>query len=152
MPTTKVESIKKSIMNKIQKAEDVVFKENFTKEKYLETYYIKSISDEQVLGKYVLKPFFEIQGAELFLDYLQSHPKISTFKTEAQTVESLLRGEAVLFYQDYIFLFDCKVDRNNAVQDTTVETTIQGPQSGFSESLHKSGTDPASLSRSNTES
>lgn len=135
MPTNKVESIKVSIMNKIQKAEDVVFKENFTKEKYLETYYIKSISDEQVLGQYVLKPFFEIQGAELFLDYLQSHPKITAFKTEEQTVESVLRGEAVLFYQDYIFIFDCKVDHNNAVQDTTVETTIQGPQSGFSESL-----------------
>ncbi|WP_107920663.1 spore germination protein, partial [Heyndrickxia sporothermodurans] len=30
---------------------------------------------------------------------------------------------------------DSKIDQNNAVLDTTIETTTQGPQSGFSESL-----------------
>ncbi len=135
MPTNKVETIKETLRSKIQKAEDVVFKEKFTKEKYIEVLYIKTISDEAVLHDNIVKPFFEITGVEEFLNYLLSHANISGYENEQKAIDQLLRGEAVLFFQDYVFLFDCKLDRNNAVMDTTVETTIQGPQAGFSESL-----------------
>lgn len=135
MPSNNVIAIRDSIRNKLYKSEDLVFKENHTKDKYMEALYIKSISDESVLHDSVLKAFFETDGPEEFLDYLQSNPKISEYKNEQNTLDELLRGVAVLFYQDFVFLFDCKQDRNNAVMDTTVETTIQGPQAGFSESL-----------------
>ncbi|MEH7106548.1 MULTISPECIES: spore germination protein [Bacillaceae] len=135
MPTGKVEFIKDSLKSKFQHTEDLVFKENFTNEKYLEVLYIKTISDETLLHDNVLKPFFEIQGVESFLNYLQSHPKVSLYETEQKTIDEILRGVAILFYLDFVFLYDCKIDRNNAIQDTTVETTIQGPQAGFSESL-----------------
>lgn len=135
MPIPKVELIKEDILSNIQSSEDLVFKEYFTKEKYLEVLYIKTISDEAVLHDNILKPFFEIQGAEEFSAYLQSHPKVSKYETEKKAIDDLLRGVAIIFFQDFVFIFDSKVDRNNQVQDTTVETTIQGPQSGFSESL-----------------
>ncbi|MDN3015226.1 spore germination protein [Paenibacillus sp. BSR1-1] len=135
MPSNKVQSIKEELKEKIMQSEDAVFKELHTKEKYIEALYIKTISDETVIQDYVVKPFFEIATAETFLAYLQSHPKVKPFESEEQTLEELIRGVAVLFYQDFIFIFDSKVDRNNSVLDTTVETTIQGPQSGLSESL-----------------
>jgi hypothetical protein len=135
MPTPKVESIKAGLLSKIQKSEDLVFKENYTKEKYLEILYIKTISDEAVLHENIFKPFFEIQGAEEYLAYLQSHPKVSEYETESKAIDDLLRGVAIVFFQDFVYIYDSKVDRNSQVQDTTVETTIQGPQSGFSESL-----------------
>ncbi|MEH7336404.1 spore germination protein [Neobacillus drentensis] len=135
MPSNKVLSIKEDLKEKIMQSEDAVFKELHTKEKYIEALYIKTISDETVIQDYVVKPFFEITTAERFLDYLQSHPKVKPFENEEQTLEELIRGVAILFYQDFIFIFDSKVDRNNSVLDTTVETTIQGPQSGLSESL-----------------
>lgn len=135
MPTNNVQSIKESLIYKLQQPEDLVFKENHTKEKYMEVLYIKSISDEAVLLENVLKPFFEITSSKEFLDFLQSHPKVSEYECEQKTIDVVMRGEAILFYQDFVFLFDCKMDRNNAVMDTTVETTIQGPQAGFSESL-----------------
>jgi len=135
MPTNKVQTIKEGILNKIHKPEDLVFKENQTKEKYMEVLYIKSISDEAILHDNLLKPFFETSSSEEFLNFLQSNPKVSEFESEQKAIDELMRGVAILFYQDDVFLFDCKMDRNNAVMDTTVETTIQGPQAGFSESL-----------------
>ncbi|MCM3566910.1 spore germination protein [Neobacillus mesonae] len=135
MPTNEVEQIKESLKSKIPKAADVVFKELHTKEKYIESFYIKTISDETVLHDKLLKPFFEQHHPEEFRNYLESIPQIKSFESEEKAIEELLNGTAVLFYQDSVFLFDSKVDRNNSVLDTSVETTIQGPQSGFSESL-----------------
>ena len=135
MPTNEVEHIKDILKEKIPKAADVVFKELHTKEKYMEAFYIKTISDETVIHDKLLKPFFEQQHPDEFKDYLESIPQIKSFETEDKAINDLLKGIAILFYQDSVLLFDSKVDRNNSVLDTTVETTIQGPQSGFSESL-----------------
>ncbi|WP_026575225.1 spore germination protein [Bacillus sp. UNC438CL73TsuS30] len=135
MTFNRIETIKESLRSKIQQAEDVVFKDLHTKEKYIEAFYIKSISDETVLQNYLIKPFFEINTPESFLAYLLSQPKIKPFENEQKTLDELIRGVTVLFYHDAIFMLDSKMDRNNSVLDTTVETTIQGPQSGFSESL-----------------
>lgn len=131
----RIQAIKDALKEKILQSEDAVFKELHTKEKYLEALYIKSISDEKLLQDYVVKPFFEIETSERFLAYLQSHPKVKPFEDEQHIIDEVIRGAAILFYQDFIFIFDSKVDRNNSVLDTTVETTIQGPQSAFSESL-----------------
>ncbi|WP_223587848.1 spore germination protein [Neobacillus bataviensis] len=105
MPSNKVLSIKEDLKEKIMQSEDAVFKELHTKEKYIEALYIKTNSDETVIQDYVVKPFFENATAERFLNYLQSHPKVKPFENKEQTLEELIRGVAVLFYQDFIFLF-----------------------------------------------
>ncbi|MBO0961167.1 spore germination protein [Neobacillus sp. MM2021_6] len=135
MPSNSVEAIKESLRNKIQPSEDVVFKELHTKEKYIEAFYIKTISDETIIRDNMIIPFFEIASPDQFLAYLQSIPAIKPFENEQKALDDLIRGVAILYYQDNIFLLDSMVDRNNSVLDTTVETTIQGPQSGLSESL-----------------
>jgi hypothetical protein len=135
MATNMIETVKMSLKDRLQQAEDIVYKELHTKEKYIEALYIKTISDESVLYDKLIKPFFEIEHPGQFLAYLQSNPKIKPFENEQQTLDELLHGVAILFYQEFIFLFDNKVDHNKQVLDTTVETTVQGPQSGFSESL-----------------
>jgi hypothetical protein len=129
------QTIQDSLKEKVQKTEDVIFKELYTKIELIKIFYIKTLSDETQIQELLIKPFYEIEKSELFLDYLQSHPKVKMFEDEQKTLNELTRGTVVLFFQDWIFLFDLKVDRNSSVLDTTVETTIQGPQSGFSESL-----------------
>lgn len=135
MSLNKVEFIHDSIKEKIQKSEDIVLKELKTKEQYLEVCYYKTLSDEAQLQNYLIKPFFEIVTPDRFLSYLKSHPKIKAFENEQQTLDELIRGATILFYHDSIYILDIRADRNSSVLDTTVETTIQGPQSGFSESL-----------------
>jgi hypothetical protein len=135
MASYEVQTLQESIKEQFQKSEDVVFKELHTNEKYIEVFYIKTICDEGQMQTFLIKPFFEIISARGFLNYLQSHPKISPFESQQKTVNEVIQGAAVLFYQEGIFLLDTKVDKNISVIDTTVETTILGPQSGFSESL-----------------
>lgn len=135
MASHQVQLIQESIKEQFQKSEDVVFKELHTNEKYIEVFYIKTICDEAQMQTFLINPFFEIVTAKGFLNYLQSHPKIALFESQHKTVNEVIQGAAVLFYQENIFLLDTKVDKNNSVIDTTVETTILGPQSGFSESL-----------------
>ncbi|WP_052404832.1 spore germination protein [Bacillus rubiinfantis] len=135
MPTIEVEQIKVRLREQIPQAADVVFKELHTKEKYMEIFYIKTVCDEQLLSEKLFKPFFEQQQPDQFKHYLDSNPQIKPYQSEGKAVEAILKGNAVIFYQDVVLLFDSKLDKNSAVTDTLVETTIQGPQSGFSESL-----------------
>jgi len=135
MPTYKVESIKQSLLEKIHQGQDVVFKENHTKEKYMEVLYINTVCDEKILHDKILTPFFELTTAEQFLAYLQSHPKITAFDSEEKAIDKLLRGTAILFFLDFIFLFESKSDLMKSASQTLVETTVQGPQSGFTESI-----------------
>ncbi|WP_255286723.1 spore germination protein [Bacillus sp. AFS076308] len=110
-------------------------RELHSKKKRIEVLYIKTICDEKVFQQKLIIPFYEIEDSIQFLAYLESHPLIKPFDNQQDTQEELLRGVTILFYRDEVYLLDSKADRNNSVLDTTVETTIQGPQSGFSESL-----------------
>lgn len=127
--------MKESLKAKIPKAEDLVSKELHAGEKNLEVMYFKTISDEAQLQTYLIKPFYEIPAPDQFLAYLQSHPKVKSFDSEEKVQEELIRGISILFFQDKVFLLDVKLEKNNAVGDTSAEITILGPQSGFSESL-----------------
>jgi spore germination protein len=135
MSFRRTHAIEDYLKEKVQQTEDVVFKELYYKTELNKIFYIRTLSDETQIQDLLIKPFYEIERSELFLDYLQSHPKISAFEDDQKTLDEFEQGIVVLFFQNKIFLFDLKVDRNSSVLDTTVETTIQGPQSGFSESL-----------------
>jgi hypothetical protein len=130
-----IHQVKESVKAAIQKSEDVVIKELKAEGKYLEVIYINTISDEAQLQDFLIKPFFEISTPEQFLSYLRSHPKVKPYESEEKLQEELFRGKSVLFFEDRIFLLDVKLEKNNAVTETAVEVTIQGPQTGFSESL-----------------
>lgn len=130
-----IHHVKESLKARIQKSEDIVIKELSAGKKFLEVIYINTISDETQLQTFLIKPFFEITAPDHFLAYLQSHPKVKSYESEDKVHEELIRGISVLFFQDNIFLLDVKLDKNNTVTETSVEVTIQGPQTGFSESL-----------------
>jgi hypothetical protein len=123
MASNQVQSIQESIKEQFQKSEDVVFKELHTNEKYIEVFYIKTISDEAQMQTFLIKPFFELITAQGFLHYLQSHPKIAPFESQQKTVNEVIQGAAVLFYQEKIFLLDTKVDKNNSVMDSRFSST-----------------------------
>jgi hypothetical protein len=130
-----IHHVKESLKARIQKSDDVVIKELNAGKKSLEVIYINTISDEAQLQTYLIKPFFEITAPDHFSAYLQSHPKVKSYESEDKVYDELIRGSSVLFFQDKIFLLDVKLDKNNTVTETSVEVTIQGPQTGFSESL-----------------
>ncbi|WP_419888029.1 spore germination protein [Neobacillus niacini] len=125
----------KELKAKIPKAEDFVSKELQDGKKKLELLYYKTLSDEAQLQTYLIKPFYEISEPVQFLAYLQSHPKVKYFETKEKVQEDLIRGSSLLIYQNQVFLLDVKLEKNNAVSETSAETTILGPKSGFSESL-----------------
>jgi hypothetical protein len=130
-----IRQVKESLITTIQNSEDLVIKELKAGKKYLEIIYINTISDETQLQDFLIKPFFEIGDTAHFLSYLLSHPKVKLFDNQDKVQEELIRGKSVLFYEDRIFLLDVKLDKNNTVTETSVEVTILGPQTGFSESL-----------------
>jgi hypothetical protein len=135
MSFRKTHPIQDYLKEKVQQTEDVIFKELYTKSELIKIFYIRTLSDETQIQDLLIKPFYEMERPERFLDYLQSHPKVKLFEDEQKTLDEFEQGEVVILFQNKVFLFDLKVDRNSSVLDTTVETTIQGPQSGFSESL-----------------
>lgn len=135
MSISKVSSMQERIIDKLNQSEDIVSKKLQTEENYIEVLYIKTISNETVLYENLIIPFFDIRSPERFLAFLQSYPKIKPFKSEEQAINDLLTGITVLFYQHSIYLFDNKADLSKSGNDTKVETSIQGPQIGFTESI-----------------
>lgn len=135
MLSPNVQQVQQTLKEKIQQSLDVVFKELQKRKEIIQLFYIKTISDETQLQEILIRPFYEVPNAEVFTEYLDSHPKIKRFEGEEKAVNDLTKGFVILFFQKKIYIVDLKIDRNSSVLDTTVETTIQGPQSGFSESI-----------------
>jgi hypothetical protein len=130
-----IHQVKESFKAAIQKSDDLVIKELKAGEKYLEIIYINTISHETQLQDFLIKPFYEIGNSVGFLSYLLSHPRVKTPESKENLQEELIRGKSVLFFENRVFLLDVKLDKKNTVTETSVEVTILGPQTGFSESL-----------------
>ncbi|WP_432361070.1 spore germination protein [Sporosarcina sp. UB5] len=102
---------------------------------YAFLFYVKSVVDGDKLQQTVIRPFFEMASAEGFTSYIQSLPIQSEVPDKTNLLIKLSSGSVLIAIDDQQFLLDFRLVKNNEVQDTTMEPTIQGPQKGLSEDI-----------------
>ena len=130
-----VETITDHIKNEFHGSPDLVNQRLEAHGKICELYYISSVCDTEKIHNDLYVPFFEEKEQVGYKDYLLSLSGIRKIGDGDNFVELLLRGSVLIFYNNFIFTFEVKKILNKAIPDTTIETTIQGPQTGLSEDL-----------------
>ncbi|WP_252504251.1 spore germination protein [Sporosarcina sp. Marseille-Q4943] len=102
---------------------------------YAFLFYVKTVVDGDRLQQTVIRPFFEMASEEDFASYIQSLPNQSEVPDKNKLLFSISSGSVLVAVEDRLFLLDLRTIKNNAVQETTMEPTIHGPQLGLSEDI-----------------
>ncbi|MFS0690405.1 spore germination protein [Sporosarcina sp. 179-K 8C2 HS] len=102
---------------------------------YAFLFYVKSVVDGDKLQQTVIRPFFEMASEEDFASYIKSLPNQTEVPDKNKLLISISSGSVVVAVGDQLYLLDLRTVKNNAVQETTMEPTIHGPQLGLSEDI-----------------
>ncbi|WP_269671093.1 spore germination protein [Metabacillus litoralis] len=124
-----------TIKNELNGSSDLVVQQLDAKEKKCEFYYISSICNKKKIHDDILTPFFEVEDMRSYKDYLLSLSGMREFKQDDNPVDLLIRGSMIISIEEMLLTMEIKEFVNKNIPETTIETTIQGPQTGFSEDL-----------------
>jgi len=97
----------------------------------LELAYYLPLCDETKIHSFITVPFSKNEYP--FMTLLQSNPNFTKVTDPATWTDLLLRGQAMVAYQDSIFSFDALKYSYNDLPDAKLETSILGPQHSLSE-------------------
>jgi len=124
-----------TIKEELKGSSDLVIQQLDAKEKKCEFYYISSICNKKKIHDDILTPFFEVEDMKSYKDYLLSLSGMKELNKEDNPVDLLIRGSMVISIEEMLLTMEIKEFVNKNIPETTIETTIQGPQTGFSEDL-----------------
>ncbi|MEL3960911.1 spore germination protein [Lysinibacillus endophyticus] len=97
--------------------------------------YIKSLIDNEMLQKTIIKPFFEMANMEQFKLYVQALPQFEEVPAKEQVLLEIINGSILLEIGNELCLIDLKLSKNNEVSSASVEMTIHGSQIALSDNL-----------------
>ncbi|MBT2688216.1 spore germination protein [Bacillus sp. ISL-47] len=97
--------------------------------------YLSSICDTEKIQSDLVKPFFEISQTDQFAQYLQSLNGVKEYAEFDQALKEVMRGSVLILFVHAAYTVNFKNYISQGVQDASVETTIQGPQTALSEDL-----------------
>ncbi|MDM5332249.1 spore germination protein [Ureibacillus composti] len=103
--------------------------------KYALLFYVKSLIDQELLQKLIIKPFFEMANENQFKAYLIALPQFQKAESKEQAVLEVTNGHTLIVIQHDLYLIDLQLATNNQVSTTSVETTIHGSNIALSENL-----------------
>ena len=98
-------------------------------------FYVKSLIDQELLQKLIIKPFFEMANENQFKAYLIALPQFQKVESKEQAVLEVTNGHTLIVIQHDLYLIDLQLATNNQVSTTSVETTIHGSNIALSENL-----------------
>ena len=97
--------------------------------------YIKSLIDNEMLQKTIIKPFFEMANMEQFKLYVQALPQFEEVPAKEQVLLEIMNGSILLEIGNELCLIHLKLSKNDEVSSASVEMTIHGSQIALSDNL-----------------
>ncbi|MBE3596292.1 MAG: spore germination protein [Hydrogenibacillus sp.] len=123
-----------AVQKTLEGAQDVVERTLVDGDKTMELLYIKTIADEDKLERYFIRPFYEADG-DIVADYLASLSIRTPYSTPEAAQDLVLNGHVLIVYRDQAALFDIRLALDVQVLPAENESTLQGPQNAFSQTL-----------------
>ncbi|WP_234414345.1 spore germination protein [Paenibacillus sp. CAA11] len=102
----------------------------------VELVYIKSLTDAELINRFVLTPFFEMNELKSFEDYLASFPGTTKTDKAEQAKESVLKGFVSITVKDSTYLFEAIKVEASSISEATSEAIVQGPKDAFNENIY----------------
>lgn len=99
----------------------------------IDVYFFSSLCDTDTIKKEIAHPFLVSPSADAFKIVLNSALACKILENEAEIPGALLQGNAVIQLQDVFYKLLASSPANDKPTEAVAETTLQGPQSAFSE-------------------
>jgi spore germination protein KA len=114
---------------------DLIVKELRQKDYRIHILYFRTLCDGEKILKYVIKPFTEKDTLESFAMYVDALPEASLVTELAGAEQGLYEGNMLIFTDQSVWKAYFRCFQAAPVQESRVESVIQGPQDAFTENL-----------------
>ncbi|WP_166241921.1 spore germination protein [Paenibacillus turpanensis] len=104
----------------------------------MQLFYLRSMVDDLKLQERIIKPFYEMETANQYEQYLLSLEVGPAPKQMQELYVQLCKGYAAVWFGEKLFTVELNFLLNKQIRESNVETVIQGPESAFSESIEVS--------------
>ncbi|MCD1257988.1 spore germination protein [Paenibacillus athensensis] len=101
----------------------------------IELLFIRSICDAEFIRKQLIEPYFQMKTDQEYEDYLLAFPGAYSAKNNVDTLMKLTSGYAVITLGDHMLVFNAIQVKASALSEASVESTLLGPQTAFSEHI-----------------
>ncbi|WP_409291624.1 spore germination protein [Peribacillus sp. SCS-37] len=130
-----VEQIKKWLREKMTDCIDLEDRELSLKDKGATLIYLKSVTDSNVIYRFLITPFFETDSIQDFEDFVTSFPAATEPKDQEDMLNQILKGYVAIFTNDRIYIVQMKKVAGSTVSEATAEVNVQGSTDAFTENL-----------------
>jgi spore germination protein len=114
---------------------DFVVQELFSHGTAAQLLYLKSICDEKQIQQRIIAPFVKVEAVDRFLEYIQSQAPLQLPENEHDLLQSIIRGEAILFLDEHLFMLPMKINVIREPDDTAIESAVLGGRKALSEEI-----------------
>ncbi|PWK05398.1 spore germination protein [Tumebacillus permanentifrigoris] len=129
------QSLKQFLEDGFSESADVEARELQAADKQASLLYVKPLCDSKLIAKYIVSPFWDYQTEAEYTGFLMSFPNCVHHQELDTTINLILSGYVGVFVADRLYLYEAKSIQVSPVAEATVESTVQGPQDAFNESL-----------------
>lgn len=98
-------------------------------------FYIKSVTDSQIVNQSIIAPFYEMEETNAYYDYITTYPGSEEATTGKRAIELLLSGYVLIGINDVFCFFDALKSETSSVKETSTESISQGPSDALTENL-----------------
>ncbi|MCM3781823.1 spore germination protein [Neobacillus mesonae] len=104
---------------------------------HIKLIYLSTMVDTELVKDGISRPFMRCDTASTFHQVLFSTLGCSLIDDKTTLSEMLLSGNVIIVYENRIYKMKAPIVANDQPLQVSVETTIQGSQTGFSENIDK---------------
>lgn len=99
----------------------------------IELFYLATLCDEAKIQSSVILPFIDGTDGKAWASRFTSLPGVRDVTGQSGAARMLLYGHALIYWGPFVFAFDANLVLNDKPLQSSIETSIQGPQSSLSE-------------------
>jgi len=123
------------LLDKLAPTEDLEVRTLRHNGSQVELLFIRSICDTALIRKQLVEPYFQMNTDQEYETYLLAFPGAYIARNNVDTLNKMTSGFAVITLGDHMLLFNVVQVKAAALSEATVESTLLGPQTAFSEHI-----------------
>ncbi|MBM7694233.1 spore germination protein [Peribacillus deserti] len=132
---TEIEKVHEWLKQQLEDCADVEDRELSSQEKKAKIIYLKSVTDSQLVNRFIVTPFYEMKDIQAFMDYIVSFPAEKEPKDQHEALSLLLKGFVIIFAEGKYVAFQAKKMAGSGVTEASAEVNVQGSPDAFTENL-----------------
>ncbi|PLT29124.1 spore germination protein [Peribacillus deserti] len=132
---TENEKVHEWLKQQLEDCADIDDRELKAGDKKAKIIYLKSVTDSQIINRFIITPFYETKDTKEFMEYVVSFPAEMEPKDQHEALSQLLKGFVIIFAENKYVAFQAKKMAGSGVTEASAEVNVQGSPDALTENL-----------------